>query len=195
MAENVRSFHGPLSERVRHQTVVCCRSLSGRLLDVGCGNGLLFEELASSTALRCFGADRSVELLTDVLHRFDNRVGCANGLLDHLPFRDRAFDVVTCLNTLLNLPSFDSVTVALHEMMRVSAGRVIVDIRNAGNPYLRARYWWHRRHATFPTIAYRSRDIAGVFESGGFTVEHAYPIGMANEWLAWGYVVVAVRKA
>lgn len=193
MNENVQSFHGLLSERVRGRAVARCRDMSGRLLDVGCGNGLLFEALERVSALRCFGVDRSLALLNAARQRLDGRAGCVNGMIDALPFQDRSFDVVTCLNTLLNLASLDVVTAALREMMRVSANRVIVDIRNAGNPYIRLKYWRHRRHATFPTVAYHLRDIRGIFASGGFAVERAYPVGINHPWLAWGYVVVGVR--
>ncbi|MBI4553985.1 MAG: class I SAM-dependent methyltransferase [Candidatus Latescibacteria bacterium] len=197
MAENVRSFHGPLSERVRDQTVACCQGLSGRLLDVGCGNGLLFDALLPGSTLHGIGVDRSFELLSDAVRRLDGRIGCVRGLIHQLPFRDGSFDIVTCLNTLLNLPSLDAVTGALGEMMRVCrpSGRVIVDIRNARNPYIRARYWWHRRTPSFPTVAYRLDEIAAVLQSGGFTVETADPIGMTGAWMAWGYVIVARRTS
>jgi ubiquinone/menaquinone biosynthesis C-methylase UbiE len=192
MAENIASFHGPLSERVRHRAAAYCRSRQGRLLDVGCGSGLLFEALGSRSDLRCCGLDRSFDLLREIRRRCRERVVCVRGLLDHLPFRDRSFDVVTCLNTLLNLPSLEAVDMALHEMMRVSARHVIVDIRNAGNPYMRLKYWRHRRTATFPTVAYRLDDIERFLQSGGFGIEEVYPVGMNARWLAWGYVIVAV---
>ncbi|MBT5876567.1 MAG: methyltransferase domain-containing protein, partial [Candidatus Latescibacteria bacterium] len=120
-------------------------------------------------------------------------VECTRAMIDHLPFVDRSFDAVTCLNTLLNLPSLDVVGTALNEMMRVSDGKVIVDIRNGDNPVLVAKYWWHRRDATFATVAYRLRDITRIFQLGGFDIEHAYPIGLGNRLAAWGYVVVAER--
>lgn len=195
MAENVSSFHGPLSERVRNQAIACCQGLHGRLLDVGCGNGLLFEALLSSSSLHGVGVDRSLELLTDATRRLNGRIACVNGLLHRLPFQDGAFEVVTCLNTLLNLPSIHAVTTALREMMRVCgrSGRLIFDIRNAGNPYIRAKYWWSRRTSTLPTIAYRLDEMIPILKSGGFTVEVAHPIGMKGAWIAWGYVIVARR--
>ncbi len=191
MAEDVKSFHGPLSEQVRDRTVACCEGMLGRLLDVGCGNGLLFEALEQVTDAHLYGVDRSTELLTDVGRRLAGRVGCARGMIDSLPFQEDSFDAVTCLNTLLNLPRLEVVRSALGEMMRVSNGKVIVDIRNGDNPLLRAKYWWHRRNATFATVAYRLRDISEIFETGGFKMLHAYPIGRDSKMMAWGYVVVA----
>ena len=194
MAENVQSFHGPLSERVRRQVVAVCGSLSGRLLDVGCGNGLLFDDLAPNTDLRCYGVDRSVELLTSVRQRAQGKVRCTNGLMDHLPFQASSFEVVTCLNTLLNIPSLELVSGALHEMMRISSDHVILDIRNGDNPYMRMKYWWHGRHADFPTVAYRWRYIEAVFHAGGFEIAHSLPIGIDCRPLAWGYVIVAKQS-
>lgn len=193
MAENVQSFHGPLSERVRGQVVAFCSRVSGRLLDIGCGNGLLFDELAQYADLKCSGADRSVELLTAVRQRRGDDIDCVNAMMDHLPFQDGAFDAVTCLNTLLNIPSLELVDGALHEMMRISAGHVIVDIRNGDNPYMRLKYWHHGRHADFPTVAYRLKDIDDIFRAGGFQLEHSFPIGINLRPLAWGYVVVGKR--
>jgi len=193
MTENIQSFHGPLSERVRSQVMAYCSQLSGHLLDVGCGNGLLFDDLAAKADLKCYGVDRSVELLTAVRQRHQGEVGCTNGMMDHLPFHRGSFEVVTCLNTLLNFPSLDVVSAALHEMMRISTTHVIVDIRNGDNPYMRTKYWWHGRSADFSTVAYRLKDIDAVFQSGGFRMEQSFPIGIGLRLLAWGYVVVARR--
>ena len=193
MAENIQSFHGPLSERIRSQVVTYCSQLSGHLLDVGCGNGLLFDDLATYAALKCYGVDRSVELLTAVRQRRQGEVGCTNGMMVHLPFNRGSFEVVTCLNTLLNLPSLDVVSAALHEMMRISTTHVIVDIRNGDNPYMRMKYWWHGRSADFSTVAYRLKDIESVFQSGGFRIEQAFPIGINLRPLAWGYILVGSR--
>ncbi|HCQ02471.1 MAG TPA: hypothetical protein DIT99_18110 [Candidatus Latescibacteria bacterium] len=114
-------------------------------------------------------------------------------MMDHLPFNRGSFEVVTCLNTLLNLPSLDVVSAALHEMMRISTTHVIVDIRNGDNPYMRMKYWWHGRSADFSTVAYRLKDIESVFQSGGFRIEQAFPIGINLRPLAWGYILVGSR--
>ena len=192
MPENVQSFHGPISERVRASTVAHCQNMTGRLLDVGCGNGLLFDALATRTSLVCTGVDRSVELLHAARHR-QPQTGCVKGLLNLLPFQNRSFNVVTCLNTLLNLATIDTVAIALNEMMRISAGQVIVDIRNADNPYMRLKYRLHRRTAGFQTVAYHLSEIQNVFQNGGFSVERVYPVGMDNRWFAWGYLVAGAR--
>jgi len=193
MPENVQSFHGPLSERVRALAIAHCAGRRGRLLDVGCGNGLLFDALTPHTDLQCYGADRSVELLGEVRHRCAGRVRAVNGMIDRLPFRDRVFDVVACLNTLLNLPTLAVVEVAFGEMMRISADEVIVDIRNAANPYIRFKYWRHRQTADFPTVAYRLEDIKRIFRANGFSLAAVYPVGINSRPLAWGFVMVGKR--
>ena len=193
MAENVQSFHAPLSAQVRQRAASCCKGMRGNMLDVGCGNGLLFEALEPVLDLRCFGVDRSCELLMDVRGRLKGRAACARGLIDHLPFKNRALDAVACLNTLLNLQSLEAVSLALNEMMRISNGRVVVDIRNGGNPLVRVRYWWHRRTADFATVAYRLGDLHTIFNGGGFEIEQVHAIGSKNRFLAWGFLVVAVR--
>jgi SAM-dependent methyltransferase len=139
-----------------------------RLLDVGCGPGLLLGE-----ALRCgarsYGVDLSLTALAIARRRTPAaRVACANA--EALPFRAGAFDHLTCIGTLEHFLSTEG---ALAEMRRVLAGDgwACIMVPNA-----RALKWWiearllhahdadsHERAATF-------EEWRAVLAAGGFAV-------------------------
>jgi len=88
-----------------------------RLLDVGCGPGLLVGE-ALRLGAAGFGIDLSLTALAMARRRLPAaRVACANA--EALPFRDGSFRHATCIGTLEHFLSTDG---ALAEMCRVLAG-------------------------------------------------------------------------
>src|SRR3954451_3374367 len=70
-----------------------------RLLDAGCGSGL-FAELAAQAGADVVGVDAAPGLV-DYARRRRPTAGFVLGDLEHLPFRDGAFDVVTAFNSVL----------------------------------------------------------------------------------------------
>jgi len=82
------------------------------ILDVGCGNGLLLDELKIffPDAL-IVGIDSSKEMLT--VRKQANYI--LIGKAEHLPFKDGSFDVVTCM---YSLHEFD-ILAAIEEIYRV----------------------------------------------------------------------------
>ncbi|WP_440990749.1 methyltransferase domain-containing protein [Haloarchaeobius baliensis] len=89
------------------------------VLDVGCGTGEFSRVLAEETDGQVVGCDADPELLA-VAGEF---VPVVAGDATRLPFRDGAFDVVTCQALLVNLPD---PAVAVEEFARVAADRVAV---------------------------------------------------------------------
>lgn len=91
------------------------------LLDVGCGNGLFLNQLATQTRHfdRLCGVDRSQSALHQV--RTETRTAPA----DQLPFLDAEFDIVTCLEVIEHL-SLEVYSPTLAELARV-AKKYIVD--------------------------------------------------------------------
>jgi SAM-dependent methyltransferase len=85
------------------------------LLDVGCGNGYLLQQL-SDRGLELYGSD-----IVDKATRKPFRYVQAS--IDHLPFPDKAFDVVTCCHTLEHIVDLDS---AVAELKRVARRQLIV---------------------------------------------------------------------
>ena len=83
----------------------------GSLLDAGCGEGELLRRVGLPAGTRTVLLDRNPESRAQLL-----------GSVDALPFADRSFDVVTCLEVLEHLAD---PRVAAEELRRV-AGRAVV---------------------------------------------------------------------
>ena len=189
-----KAFWGRLTSRIREKAGELCRGGHGRLLDVGCGNGLFFASLNGVDDLHLVGLDRSRDLLSEA-REANEEVKLVQGLLEVLPLRDASFDWVVCLSTLYNLPGMDEVAHALREMMRICkpGGRGIVDVRNGANPYIRLKYWWHRIWSDFPVKAYPLSQFVYVFEKEGFEIERIVSIGPSHSRLALAYLIQARR--
>ncbi len=126
-----------------------CRSLS--LLEVGAGNG--YVPLKAGERLASLGIDLRVTLLDRVSsHLPQNGVAAVVGEATQLPFRDAAFDVVSC-NLLTHhfepevLEQFARealrvarVAVAINDLVR---SRLHLALCYAGLPLFRSRITWH----------------------------------------------------
>ena len=193
------AFLGQISTNVRAIAADICRNSGGqRVLDVGCGNGLLFAE-AGNVGCAFFGVDTDAQLLNEGRRILkDNDVGPATFTLGdggNLPFLDNAFDKGLLLNTLINIPTDTIVAQIAAELVRITApgGKVVVDIRNNANIILRLRYALHNRTADFTTRGYRLNHIRGLFEALRCEIRTTHSIG---PWLPFGAsgIVVEAQK-
>jgi len=99
------------------------------LLDAGCGNGLFLKHLRSlgtRSFKRLVGVDRSAAALEHV----DTEKVRAS--LDALPFANREFDAVTCLEVLEHLPQ-EIYSGTLDEIARVAGRYVLVSVPHDEN--------------------------------------------------------------
>ena len=87
-----------------------------RVLDLGCGRGILLDRLATSFRTRGFGIDISRGTLrglqSESLH--SHQIACSEG--ENLPFRDGSFDLAVSLDVLEHVEAPEQV---LAEMLRV----------------------------------------------------------------------------
>ena len=87
-----------------------------RVLDLGCGRGILLDRLATSFRTRGFGVDVSRgtlrKLRSESLHR--HQVACSEG--ENLPFPDSSFDMAVSMDVLEHVQAPERV---LDEMLRV----------------------------------------------------------------------------
>jgi len=175
-----------------------CEGVRGVILDVGCGNGLLFAMMEGDEAMRV-GVDRSMLLLKEAREILkDNEimdVHLVRGDGFRLPFKQRCAERVLLLNTLLNIPTKREVEQLLHEAMIVCrpGGRLIVEIRNGENPYLRFKYWLHSRRYTFPTRAYRMSTIRPFLEAHGLRIVRVKALGILLRMTVFSYIIEAER--
>jgi ubiquinone/menaquinone biosynthesis C-methylase UbiE len=107
----------------------------GKLLDVGCGIGMLFARLGSEP-FEFFGTDLSHNMMAECKNQSTavRPVHLAQSNLEHLPFADASFDVVVALGVLEYL---SNVKIGIEEIARVTKprGTVIVSMLNKRSLY------------------------------------------------------------
>ena len=138
---------GYWQSKVRDTALGLCVSCRGRLLEIGCGEGLFLSAMTSRhPALEIWGVDRSQEqlALSDRTFRAQKVASCRleKAEASALPFQDAYFNTVVSINFLLCLKSSQEVRRVLSEVARVLApgGRLILEIRNKNNLFLKIKY-------------------------------------------------------
>lgn len=193
-----KAFLGNITTAVRNKAWELCQDYE-TILDVCCGNGLFFLQSKERVIAKklLVGIDKSAELLQEAKKVFlDNsleEVSLIRGNAFQLPFKPATFDRVVCINTLLNLSSLDIIETLLLELMRVCkpTGRLLIEIRNQSNPYIRLKYWMHSRKQKFPVRAYKAGDISDIFERHEFHCTRILPIGCPVEFIAKAFLIEA----
>lgn len=133
------------------------------MLDAPCGAGRLQPMLAQHG--RYVGLDVSRSMLgacagADPL---------AQGAVEHLPFADRSFELVVCCRLLHHLADGSQLDAVVRELVRVSAGWVVVTFWDSGSlPALRRRVFPRRR--TSGRVARTRARIENAFASAGATI-------------------------
>jgi ubiquinone/menaquinone biosynthesis C-methylase UbiE len=111
----------------------------GFLLDIGCGTGILTQEL-SEHFHRVIGCDLSEKMLKEALRYYRKELSgkLINSDIYHLPFGDEAFMNVVCLGVFSYL---EKKLQALREIVRItrSKGTIIFDVLGRYS-YRRLRY-------------------------------------------------------
>ena len=192
-----KAFLGNITTAVRNKAWELCQDYE-TILDVCCGNGLLFLNEGANKRL-LVGIDKSEELLQEAKKIFQDNsieeISLIRGDAFLLPFKPETFDRVVCVNTLLNLASLDIIETLLVELMRICKpnGRLLVEIRNQSNPYIRLKYWMHSRKQKFPVRAYKIGDISDIFERHEFHCTRIVPIGCPVEFIAKAFLIEAGR--
>jgi arsenite methyltransferase len=125
-----RSYLNPeiIKQRVRTIEALALRA-GERVLDAGCGPGLLAEQMAIAVGSK--GQVTGVDFSQDMLELANKRcselenVQLQQGSVEALEFEDESFDVVTCTQTLLYVENVD---LAIDEIQRVlkPGGRVAI---------------------------------------------------------------------
>lgn len=139
----------------------------GRLLDVGCGGGLLLGILRD----RCFrvvGLDNSAAAARIAWSR--QRVPAVCGVLEHAPLRDGAFAAVTMFHVLEHVHDPRAYVAAACRLL-APGGRLIVQTPNAACWQFRLLgRLWSGLDVPRHLYDFRAGDLERLLESGGFTV-------------------------
>lgn len=90
------------------------------ILDVGCGNGRITQELKNKN-IKYIGIDNSTELLKEAIHNFNDRSNFSflEGDILELPFAENQFDVIVCVAVMHHVPSKNLRDKAMLEIHRV----------------------------------------------------------------------------
>ena len=162
-----------LAKRVAFVSAECPRPEYPRVLDVGCGTGVLAGRLAAQ-GYEVTGLDPSQGML-DVLRADHPGVEAIRGSGDELPFGDASFDVVVTVAALHHIAEAGAVRATLAEMARVTrpGGRIVVWDHNPRNPY------WKRLMARVPQddgserLIPEAEVLAGLRAGGARTIRSA----------------------
>ncbi len=171
--------------KIRAKTRQLINDHNGFLLDIGCGDGLLYENLMTKQdKLRCIGIDTEYEILMIAKKSFQkqkqNSLSFLKAHAQRLPFPDKTIDIAICINTFYNFHAKDDVVEALEEMKRVCKrdGFIIFDIRNKINPFVYLSFkfvWIYDTHVTLN--AYSLKELTTVLTSIGLVIKETIPIG------------------
>jgi len=186
--ERGRYSAGYWSDKVRTEALRLCRESTGRLLEVGCGEGLFLMRLAKENPrMEIWGADNDPGRLAES----ERNLGRGNfkeiNLLlqgaQKLDFDNGYFDAVVCLNTLFNLESMDEFKKTILEMSRVcrQKGRVIFDFRNKRNLFINLKYklapLYDATVKNHPLKTHELNELLPILEAAGLEIIRKVAIG------------------
>ncbi|MFC1599199.1 class I SAM-dependent methyltransferase [Candidatus Omnitrophota bacterium] len=196
---------GRWQDAVRKKTLELCRGKQGRVLEVGCGEGLFLIALAGiSKDAQIYGVDNWGEILQRAGEKKRKkklkRIQLSQADAKRLPFKSKRFDAVVCINVIFNLKSWNATWRVLHEMVRVcnKGGSIIFDIRNTMNFPLYFKYKFAKYYdATvkdLPLKTYALPKITATLKKHNFEVVKRAPVGFPHNIFAPILIIEARRK-
>lgn len=135
-----RNSNSGYSFRIRKQRVLeLFDQAGGSVLDVGCGPGVMVDDLVQGAQCEFWGVDLSPRMIHRANQRYADwpRVHFSVGSVENLDFPPESFDAVLSMGVLEYLPD---AAPAISEMYRVlkPGGTLIVTLPNAQSPF---RIW------------------------------------------------------
>ncbi len=105
------------------------KSQSGRILDVGCGNGNLFALLPNGK-YELYGVDFSENMIVEAKNNCRTKASFSVADAEELPFDDDTFDIVVCNASFHHYIHPDTVLEEMHRVLK-NGGKVLI-----GDPYI-----------------------------------------------------------
>jgi ubiquinone/menaquinone biosynthesis C-methylase UbiE len=183
-----RFYDLPLVQRVAYRPVhdAVVGALSGsdpeRILDVGCGTGLLASRLHRSCPAAVVGVDYSAGMLGEARRRWPDG-GWVRGDAQVLPFADRSFDALCCVESFHWYPDQEQAAVEMARVLVPGGRAIIAHMSPLVTTSLKGRARWPSR-----------RDVAELLVRAGFDIEHQQRVWrLPGGYLTSALVTVARR--
>jgi ubiquinone/menaquinone biosynthesis C-methylase UbiE len=191
---------GVWQNMIRAEALKLSAGSGGKLLEVGCGEGLFLAQAAAANAgWELWGVDNSAVRIAQAQKRLAGKnAHCAVEDATKLSFSDRFFDRAVCINVLFNMPGIDVVRKTLLEMKRVvkDDGRLVFDFRNANNPLLALKYGlaplYDRTVKDMPLKTYRLSQINELLDAIGLQIVSLHYPGSSGH--IWSPIIVVEAK-
>jgi ubiquinone/menaquinone biosynthesis C-methylase UbiE len=192
---------GVWQNMIRAETLKLIAGSGGKILELGCGEGLFLQQLSQSNpGLELWGVDNSSSRIEQAEKRLAGK-NCQVSVQDaaNLSFEDGFFDRVVCINVFFNMPSLEMVKKTLLQMKRVSKsdGRLVFDFRNSANPLLGLKYklapFYDRTVKDLPLKTYSLKVIAELLQDLDLKVVSLNYLGASFKKLA-PIIMVEVQK-
>ncbi len=190
--------------KIRSQVVEWVRGNAGKILEIGCAEGLLLSRICQACPrAEVVGIDRDMQRVAKAQERIvrekKENVSAAVAEAANTGFPDAYFDTVICVNFLFMLASLDAVQEVLRELVRVvrPGGKIIFELRSSRNVFFVLKY--RLAHLYDGTVAHQSlrtyapETIHGLVRSFGFQVIHTKYIGFGSRWFA-PIIMLEVKK-
>ncbi len=143
---------------------------NSRVLDYGCGTGILFPELEKRD-YRAIGIDLSMAMLQGRTEPTSVTSICADGT--NTPFADGQFDAVFCRGSIHHLPDIRKAFAEIHRVLKTGGVLVFSEPSNDSILNRLARKVMYRASREFheEDEGFRRREITPLLEELGFTIE------------------------
>lgn len=197
-AERGLSSAGYWQNQLRQNVLERLAKAEGRLLEIGCGEGLFLEQLSRiSPQLGLFGIERSALVLSDAQRRLNRNIRLVSSDAGRLPFKDASFEWAVGVNLFICVESMDVLAEILREAARVlrPGAKLIIEFRNKGNIFLKLKYGLARYYDStierHPLSTYYKEDVLRILGEAGFSVSKIEKIDFPFKGLAAIFVVEA----
>lgn len=167
-----------------------------RILEVGCGEGLFLKKLKDLGITKATGIDISLKQLKKAIDKCKD-FNFIQADATSLPFKDKSFKNIVCINFFLNLPSEKVVDKVLEEIRRISCqeAKFIFEIRNSLSPLIFLKYKTAKYYDNTikNLITFRYEDFKKKLEALKFKVIKKINLGFPNERLAPIIIIEAIK--
>ncbi len=139
-----------------------------RVLDIGCAKGFLLHDLLEAVpGIQICGLDISEYVLNTAIETAKPHLILGNA--KDLPFADKSFDLIICINSLHNILELDEVKAAISEIERVSRSHKFISVGAYQNKEEKERL---DRWAVVAKVYMHRREWVSLFQDVGYSGDY-----------------------